>query len=595
MARFGSPRHVLYIGPRGLIALREARGEFVETGRFEASASAADAAETSQAQAFADWLRGWPNDRFELIVDAIDEEQHADRLPKVKGRDHRMLIARRIEQRYRDAEFTLATLLVPTASSREARRAIAAETTVQVLLSAIRSPASLAPWLAVLRTAETPIVSLHTPALLAAAVANRIAPHESGLLVSLHPGGLRQTLVLGGHLRFSRLAASIDGRRPEAVSAELRRSIQYLMMSQTLPQELVREGRLKIWIVLDGLAEPTRLPAALVLDQGGSVAVETHTMASLGAPRLSDAGDGRRTSDALALWLNPKLRGKLRLGYANASMRRFELIGLWRRALWGMGAGAVTVAALASAWVELGRLPADRDLRQGTEITSRNDAEWKRLEAEIASHPLSGAEMEAVVESARALERRQIDAAQLLTALATAMPEDVELKLSEIAWSRAASAVLGGGGAGGDGSMPPSAAIGMPAPGQAVPPPGAELTALPPLGSGPTAGTLTPSAGGAAGLQIPPIEGVLRGTVEGTLGKTDANALVERYAEGIRRQCACEVEVRQWPYERGPGGTWSKDFDKEDLERPVPFSLTLRWPEPSDERAIARRQDASRG
>jgi hypothetical protein len=591
MARFGSPRHVLYIAPRGLIALREARGEFVETGRFEASATAADAAETSQAEAFAQWLRGWPNDRFELLVDAIDEEQHADRLPRVKGRDHGMLIARRIEQRFRDAEFTLSTLLVPTASTREARRAIAAETTVQVLLSAIRSPASLAPWLAVLRAAETPIVSLHTPALLAAAVAKRIAPHESGLLVTINPGGLRQTLVLGGRLRFSRLAASIDGRRADVVAAELKRTIQYLMMSQALPQELVRDGRLKIWMVIDGLAEPTRLPATVVLDQGGSVAVETHAMGSLGAVRLLGADSGRRTSDALALWLDPKLRDALRLGYANASLRRFELIGLWRRALWSVGAGSVAFAALASAWVELGRLPAARDTRQVAEVASRNDADWKRLEAEIASHPLSGVEMEAVVESARAFERRQIDAGQMLATLAAAMPGDTELKVSEIAWSRAASAANPEGGAGG--MVPQPAAAGLSATGQGVPQPGAAPAVLPPMGSGPVIGM--PPPGAAAGSQVPPIEGVLRGTVERNLGKTDANALVERYADNIRRQCACEVEIRQWPYERGPGGTWSKDFEKEDLERPVPFSVTLRWPEPSDERAIARRHDAPRG
>jgi hypothetical protein len=589
MASFRSPRHVLYISPRGLIALREARGEFVETGRFEASATAADAAEISQAEAFAQWLRGWPNDRFELLVDAIDEEQHADRLPRVKGRDHRMLIARRIEQRFRDAEFTLSTLLVPTASTREARRAIAVETTVQVLLSAIRSPASLAPWLAVLRAAETPIVSLHTPALLAAAVAKRIAPHESGLLVSINPGGLRQTLVLGGRLRFSRLAASIDGRRADVVAAELKRTIQYLMMSQNLPPDLVREGRLKIWMVVDGLVEPTRLPATVVLDQGGSVAVETHSMGTLDAPRLLDADNGRRTSDALALWLDPTLRGKLRLGYANASLRRFELLGLWRRALWGVGAASVAFAAMASAWVELGRLPTD--LRQGAQVASRDNADWKRLEAEIASHPLSATEMAAVVDSARAFERRQIDAGQMLSTLAAAMPGDVELKLSEIAWSRAASAAGTSGGAGG--MVPAPAAAGMPAAGQGVPQAAGKSMALPPMGSGPVVGMPAPGAG--TGPEVPPIEGVLRGTVERTLGKTDANALVQRFADGIRRQCACEVEIRQWPYERGPGGTWTKDFDKEDLERPVPFSVTLRWPEPSDERTIARRHDAPRG
>ena len=151
------------------------------------------------------------------------QEQHADEVPRVAGRDRRALIRRRIEQRFREAEFSIATPLSATATT--GRRAARPQATVPVLLSALRGSVALNPWLPALREAERQIVSMVSPALMAPRVTKRIRPHDSGLLATLGPDGLRQTVIVGGRLRFSRIATALDGATAETVRDELLRTL----------------------------------------------------------------------------------------------------------------------------------------------------------------------------------------------------------------------------------------------------------------------------------------------------------------------------------------------------------------------------------
>lgn len=528
------PRQLLYLCPHGLIATRRRRDGWHVTGRFATTAAAE----------FAAWLRRHPDDRFDLLVDVQEEEQHVERLPRMGARDRRMLVKRRIEQRLRETEFTLVTPLAPVRApwSLPSRARPSEDGLQSLLVSAIRGGDALAPWLPALRGAERAIASMVSPALLAAAAARRIAQRADGLLVSVAPGGLRQTLVLDGRLRFSRLAASVDGRDADAVQAELARTLQYLQMSQMLSPAALADGRLSVWLVPEGLADVARIAAALKRDGGASLAVGVHPLARLRAPAL--AGSGADTG-ALALWLDASLREPLGAGYAHAALRRFETLALWRRALWITGGVAATGAAIALAGVELVASGAAGDPAQLSPRMSAA-AEMRRLQREIAAHPLSGSEVEAVVLGADALARRTVDAPALLRAIGTAMPDDTGLALTRIAWSRVP--------AGGATSSASDAA--QPAPAAAQP--------------------------AWARAFLTPVEVQVRGTVDGDRPKSQANALVQQFARALARGCGCEVVVQRWPYERGPGAVWGDALGRDGARRAIEFALSLSRPEPPD-------------
>lgn len=560
-------QHVLVIGPHGLIAIRcSGRGPWRVTGRFGLGADVGGA----PVAAFAQWLRSWRADRFDLIVDLLDEEQHAEDLPRLNARDHALLVRRRIEQRFRDAEFSIATSLKATAERRRAGpvRRRDAGATVPMLLSAIRQADSLNPWVPALREAERAVSSMLSPALIAPRVARRIVPHASGLLACVGPAGLRQTLIVDGRLRFSRLTASIDGLDPEALRAELVRTVQYLNMAQVASADLMRSGRFNVWLVIDGIAQFERFPSTLVLDSGIRVPVVLRSLDDLGAPIVLEADGSEAALGALPLWLDPALRQPLRAGYANRSLRRHELLARARRALWTLGGAAAAAGALALAWVELaGTRPLD-DPAQVQQRMSRDATERTRLEALLAKHPLPAAEMQALVRTAALLRSRRVDAPALLHAVSAAMPADTDLKLVELAWQRPVpgGTAAAGGAPGGAPPVPGSAGAGAPPPpipGAAPPPPGGPVGA-----SGAAPEAPDPLAA--------PIDVAIRGTVERSRSKTDANALVEAFAAALAAWCGCAADVREWPYDRSPGTGWTERFGGDAQRKPATWAITLR-------------------
>jgi hypothetical protein len=571
--------HVLYIGPKGLVAVRETgAGEWCVTGRFELGLDSA----TRPSKAFVAWLARHPRDRFELVVDVLDEEQHADRIPNVSARDQRMLVRKRIESRFREAEFSLATSLKPTAQKRGRWRRDAGPSDddgVPMLLSAIRNPAALSPWVPSLRVAERAVVSMTSPALIAPDVAKRLRPDASGLLAAVGPAGLRQTVILDGRLRFSRLTATVNGHDLDAVRTELVRTLQYLQMANVVPQERLQRGAFELWLVTDGIADATRMPSTLVLDSGVKVPVTPTSIAALQAPEVREAdGSAARDAGALGLWLEPKRRARLGAAYASTSLRRFDTLARWRHAMLTAGASAIACASIGMAWVEFAAVrPADPvDVAQRH---ARIDAEQRRLQTRLDEHPMSGSEVAALVKVAQAVEARRVDAAALFERLSAAMPDDADLKLTELAWSRPLPGAAAGAGAGV--AAAPGGGVALPPPGLGGPATGGGATArggfvpLPPLGSGPM-----PMAGpgGAADPLATPLEVVLRGTVSSGLAKTEANALVERWSLALAAGCGgCTVEVRAWPYERGGGAGWTEEIAQTET-RTVAFVIGMSVP-----------------
>ena len=586
-------RQILYVGPHGLIALRAARNGWQVTGRFAAVDGGATHA------AFAEWLRRHPRDTFELIADVIDEEQHADALPRTRQRDQRLLVAKRLQQRFREAEFSLATPLAATSERRanraQGRPAPAEDASVPVLLSAIRGAASLAPWVPVLRASERGVSSLLSPALLSARVAKRIAPHASGMLVCVGPAGLRQTVILAGRLRFSRLTATIDGSDLGAVRAEVLRTAQYLQMSQAVPGELLTSGRFNLWLVTDGIADADRIASTLSLDSGARMPVSTHALASLGAAEVRDADGAPASLGALPLWLDARLRRPAGTGYANASLRRFHTIARIRQALWAAGGAAIAASTLLLAGVEIAAFDTLRDPAQVEARRAQSLAERVALERRLAGQPVSGSEMEALSRTADALLARTVDAPALLRTVSVALPADTDLRVTELAWSRAApgggTAPPGAGSPGvvapGPGAMAPGGGLAPPA--GMVPPSGAlsPVGALPPVGGLPPVGAPGPGAAGPTGASATraalagPVDVVLKGTVAAHRSKSDANELVERLSTALAEGCGCSAEVRQWPYDRGPASSLSEDLAQPPGGRTVPFSVTLRMADAS--------------
>lgn len=217
-------RRLLYLTVQQLRAYSWKAGNLAADGTFEMG--------DQGVAEFSHYVAGSPRSLYYVVADVADEDFFQESIPYVRGKDRGTLLGRKIAQRYRDTSLALALSLGTQKGVRREER---------ILFSSFTNTQQFQPWLTALRTNEARLVGVYSLALIAPLVAKRLhltAPRY--ILESLQHGGMRQSYVEDGQIRFSRLgrADPADPRAAaEACAAESNRILQYLINLRILARE----------------------------------------------------------------------------------------------------------------------------------------------------------------------------------------------------------------------------------------------------------------------------------------------------------------------------------------------------------------------
>src|SRR3989304_6080385 len=217
-------KRLLYITAQRLQAYNWKAGNLPAHGSFEAGEQGVTEV--------AHYVGTSPKSLYYMVADVSEEDFFQENIPYVRGKDRRTLLGRKIAQRYRDTSLALALSLGTQKGTRREER---------ILFSSFTNTQQFQPWLVVLRTNEGRLVGVYSLALIAPLVAKHLKLTATRyILESLQHGGMRQSYVEDGQIRFSRLgrADPADPRAaPEAGGAESNRILQYLINLRILPRE----------------------------------------------------------------------------------------------------------------------------------------------------------------------------------------------------------------------------------------------------------------------------------------------------------------------------------------------------------------------
>jgi len=177
-------RQVLLLNAGGLTAYCCRSGKVVVEAGFQAASGDFDA-----------YLKHHCDDVHVLLVDMAEESFELEYLPHVRGRARDALIARKRERHSHGGP-----LCVALAQGRqpEGRR------DDRFLFAALTQTRLIEPWLRSLEQAEAALGGIYSLPQLVAGIAAPSAG-QSFVLTTVGHGGLRQTFIADGHLRFSRL------------------------------------------------------------------------------------------------------------------------------------------------------------------------------------------------------------------------------------------------------------------------------------------------------------------------------------------------------------------------------------------------------
>ncbi len=171
----------------------------------------------------------WPNVPWAILVDQSEETFWGDVMPVMRGAAKTAWIERLSSQSGTDSPFHWFELQGKSRTQPDK---------IRVLGYTLGHPETLTPWLEALQGCNARIRGVYTPVMLVSGALNllKVKPPKSddtiSVLVTPHADGLRQSVLVGGSIRFSRLALhplTDDTQWFETVYSETARLREYLI------------------------------------------------------------------------------------------------------------------------------------------------------------------------------------------------------------------------------------------------------------------------------------------------------------------------------------------------------------------------------
>jgi hypothetical protein len=512
-------KHLLYFTAQQVTVFRWKSGELTLEKVLPASEEGA--------AAFGEFVSIRTDSLFYILADIVEEDFSQENIPAVRGADRRLLLQRKLAQRYRDTSLALALSLgfERVGSRREE----------QILFSSFTNTQQFQPWLEVLRAQSARLVGIYSMPLVAPIVGKRIGLKSTNyLLVSLEGAGLRQTYVQNGQVRFSRLG-SADRSDPRALAetcaAESGRIQQYLVNLRIIPRSAA---------ALDVIVIVPQEHKALYEAACQSTAALDFRVLDIDEPaRTAGLKKVPEETESEALFLHVLAGAQPTDQFASDDLRRFY--HLWRAkiALLVAGAAAFAFCLVLSGLKFVDFISINRAAANDVALEAVSAQQYARMQATFPETPTSSEKLKAIVENYNLIMAQPSSPEPTLIQISRALTMAPQIELERIDWDANTTGRK----------------------------PAADKAAAAPAKAG--------SAPRPAGVERETVQ--LSGRITSGQGN-DYRAItliVDRFAEALRAQPGIEVVSRRLPFDINAEKSLSGDIGAERTAEVPRFTLIL--------------------
>jgi hypothetical protein len=318
---------------------------------------------------FREYLRGQRGALFSVVADLAGEDFHEEQIPYLRGADREAIVQRRLAQRYRDTRLAAALSLgqVFTSERRNER----------LLLASFTNTQQLAPWLDALEEAGARLAGVYSVPLLAPLLAARLGVKTGrAFVVTANRGGLRQSFVQDGRLRFARLERAAE-MAPQAlalfVRSETLRLAQYLITLRALPRD---GGPIEVLVVAPP-GQRLAFEQALVSD----ARLSFRTIDAAQAARAAGLKHAAEGAGAESLYLHLAAKKPPKEQFASRDDRRRYVVWQLQRGIAAAGIVGFVACGLFAGAKWLDALGVRAEAAAQTREAERNAEQYKRITA----------------------------------------------------------------------------------------------------------------------------------------------------------------------------------------------------------------------
>jgi hypothetical protein len=442
---------------------------------------------------------------YYVLADVVEEDFHQETIPYLRGKDRRTLLGRKLAQRYRDLSLVMSMSLGYETGPRKEEK---------ILFSSFTNTQQFHPWLNVLQTHEARLVGVYSIPLLSPQLGRKLGLTDTRyLLISRQKGGMRQSLIDEGRIRFSRLG-QIEGEdmteRARKVATEVGRIQQFLLNTRLLPRDA---GPLTV-VVLTHKENRAAFEAACTDNAQVRFVLYDVDEASQ-KTGLKSAPEGMQSE---RLFLQVLATSQPADQFSDDTLRRFYHLWRARVALFAAGAAVFAFCALFASL----RLADIYNVRQqsGSEASQAQvlSTQYSRLQAQFPKLPATADNLKALVANYAAIERQTAPIDKMLAEVSRALSASPAIELEKLDWR-----------------------IGVPP----APAPGARSPAAPP--AAPAAPPPVQDKGGEREYHV--IEISARVNVAQASDYRNITMLVSQFVEALRARPGVEVISTRLPFD----------------------------------------------
>lgn len=354
-----------------------------------------------------------------IVVDSVDEDYRGEILPHVRGPARVTMVARKLKQSFRNAQFAGAWRQARETTGRRDDR---------YLFAALTDHEWLVPWLTALQREGVPLAGITPMAIACQRLLARLHVAEPHVLMACRLyDSLRLSYYQDGMLRFSRL---IPGEAPTQLRGEAADEIAKTQLYLTGQRILPRDARLHV-LLLDPTAQLDAAYAALTADPTFSVRrIDVSELA-----RTLHIPDDFLLATPETVPLAAVAGKPLPLNLAPDALLRRHVEYRWRRALHAV-AGGIALAGLAVTAVLWLRAESLKDAIYQLDTQTRQlDARYQAVARTFPRQDIAPEQLALTVRVAQTLEQPGPAPLALMVALGTALDASPGIVLEQLHWA----------------------------------------------------------------------------------------------------------------------------------------------------------------
>ena len=357
----------------------------------------------------------------QVLLDITEEEFHEERIPHVFSRDQKLILERKKNQRFRGRHWNF--------HEKQGREKTGCRDDL-FLLSAITREALLDPWLQRLAEQSVPLERITSVPLLTSQLYRRLQLRHGHVLFVSHGehGGIRQSFLINGKLKTSRLAPTPDMQEEEYVGlilSEVKRMQQFLISAFLLPQ-----GE-SLHVYLLGSNQVQVLMGKALAGEPG-IRLHNYNLQAIEEKLRYQGLDRANHADGLFALLLANVGATP--AYTTFEDRRFFYHQRARWVLRGLAA-AMLLAAFTGTGFALVR---QAEIRDSLAEVAQRIGNYQRLHASLQARTppgeVSGFQMKDAVAAYTTLQRMKVQPYRLLSQIGQALIQHPEVQLWRIDW-----------------------------------------------------------------------------------------------------------------------------------------------------------------